>query len=846
MKKFISLLIAMTMCMSLFAVSALADGETALTDDQTFDFENLDAGYSFTSGYTDGYLGANIAGTGDSVEVVASGDTAHGNIVKVTHAAATQIGYEALNSAASTTNWSAGFDIKFDDLNEVREFAYFLGGTVYPELIFNTNGTVALSDGQIIENLVIETGKWYNFNVNITSYNEVYVKATTESGDVFTAVGGRYSYNDNKTAANRRLYFRAMGEQSGVYYLDNIDVAPGASWRYGFEDFDDVASGYDFGTNNAASFKYQSYDYAYGKGDDYSTMVAVAREGSNNALKITKGEGTTGQSEVYGWGGYKVSNAAINYDIKLMDKNVERRIIAYDGSDRYVLTFKEDGTVAVCGTPIPGFVYESGANAPWYNVKVYLSISEGKVIAVINDGKNIVKGEGTMTFNADGVDRTRFYIVAKNGGNLGDYAPSETYVDNIIIKEFFPPTGFFTKSINFSFDDMVDASKTVPEGYSGNTYHTFSVYNNHIGTANGTGAVVDGRKVLSVNRYTDEGPNVNTPLRLTSIKSNYFTPDRIEFDIKLPKDNTSYKGIYSMLGSDWILDMYGDGSVKIAADDAKTHQSVFGNWHRVAIDYDFTGASVTYDIKVVDLDRNELVCSYEDISSNNTAANGIDVFLINMAMYAGEKFYVDNVTLYSADAAPYALGSTFLKEDAQPHLGSAVLLNHALDPSNAGNKLVINGTTYEGAEANKFLDARFLNTASFTGLDGSTSYTIAYKLYDMFGNAEEGATVFTTGEKYTFGDISLSQEDNLAAGEITASLTGKISADMEASLIFALYKKDSSRMEDVEIVNIGYSKEEDTYSATLTVPAEGEYEVRAFLWDDEMSPLKAVPVTLAH
>ena len=60
MKKFISLLIAMTMCMSLFAVSALADGETALTDDQTFDFESYDAPYSFASGYTDGYLGTRL------------------------------------------------------------------------------------------------------------------------------------------------------------------------------------------------------------------------------------------------------------------------------------------------------------------------------------------------------------------------------------------------------------------------------------------------------------------------------------------------------------------------------------------------------------------------------------------------------------------------------------------------------------------------------------------------------------------------------------------------------------------------------------------------------------------
>ena len=843
MKKFISLLIAMTMCMSLFAVSALADGETTLTDDQTFDFESYDAPYSFASGYTDGCLGTNIANANDKVEVVSSGES-RGNVLKVNHSEnTTQVGYPALKSASPTYLWNISFDIKLDDLNDVRQFAYFLHYTVYPELIFNTNGTVELSDGQIIDDLVIETGKWYNFNVTITSYNEVYIKATTESGDVFTAVGGRYTYLDNPNAANRRLYFSVMGEQSGVYYLDNIDLTPAATnHRYGFEDFDDITVGTD--VTQSVGFKTLSYDYNYSKGDNYTTMVAVVREGDDNALKITKGVGTTGQSEVYGWGGYNVSNADINYDIKLMDKNVERRIIANDGSDRYVLTFKEDGTVAVCGTAIPGFVYESGANAPWYNVKIYTSVSESKVIAVISDGENIVKGEGTMTFNAAGISKTYLYIVPKNGGNLGEYAPSETYVDNIIFKEFFPPAGFFTKAISFSFDDMVDASKTVPQGYTGNTYHTFSVHNNNAGTTNGTGAVIDGRKVLSVNRLTDNnGSYANTTLRLTSITSKYFKPDRIEFDVKLPTD-ISDLGIQVSTGKDiWIVKLEANGAVQCLGQEAV--QSVYGNWHRVAIDYDFTGDGVTYDIKVVDLDRNELVCSYEDISSSNTVADGIDYLLINGSMYAGERFYVDNVSLYSADAAPYVMGSTFLKEGAEPHLGSAVLLNHALDPSNAGNKLVINGTTYVGAEANKFLDARFANTASFTGLEGNTSYNIAYKLYDMFGGVEEGTTIFTTGESYAFGDITLSKEGTLTAGDVTATLNGKISADMGASLIFALYEKGGNEMIEAKTVNIGWSRDADTYTVTLTVPEAGEYEVRAFLWDDAIRPIK-LPVTLAQ
>lgn len=92
-----------------------------------------------------------------------------------------------------------------------------------------------------------------------------------------------------------------------------------------------------------------------------------------------------------------------------------------------------------------------------------------------------------------------------------------------------------------------------------------------------------------------------------------------------------------------------------------------------------------------------------------------------------------------------------------------------------------------------------------------------------------------------FGTISFSSRE-ITAGSITASVTGKLkSPSRNAALYVLVVDKENGRAVDVKVKEIEYTESEETFGASVTVPADFEkYEVRAMLWSGGLEPLAGV------
>lgn len=117
--------------------------------------------------------------------------------------------------------------------------------------------------------------------------------------------------------------------------------------------------------------------------------------------------------------------------------------------------------------------------------------------------------------------------------------------------------------------------------------------------------------------------------------------------------------------------------------------------------------------------------------------------------------------------------------------------------------------------------------------EGTTSYSI--------DNVSLEQTAAASWNYYDISDISYSA-DALSAGEITASVSGQIYGKNVLNLFLASYSKETKKMVEIDVIPIkpeGFGKD---FTARVTLPSDYEnYEVRAFLFDGSLVPVKTVP-----
>ncbi|MBO5371003.1 MAG: hypothetical protein J6B23_10065 [Clostridia bacterium] len=83
-------------------------------------------------------------------------------------------------------------------------------------------------------------------------------------------------------------------------------------------------------------------------------------------------------------------------------------------------------------------------------------------------------------------------------------------------------------------------------------------------------------------------------------------------------------------------------------------------------------------------------------------------------------------------------------------------------------------------------------------------------------------------------------KDAVEAGDVTASIFAPEIGDNAKFLVIRVINEDTKALEDVDIKVLGSSDTESISSATVTVPVEGNYSVKAMLWDYNFKPLQHI------
>ncbi len=85
--------------------------------------------------------------------------------------------------------------------------------------------------------------------------------------------------------------------------------------------------------------------------------------------------------------------------------------------------------------------------------------------------------------------------------------------------------------------------------------------------------------------------------------------------------------------------------------------------------------------------------------------------------------------------------------------------------------------------------------------------------------------------------------DTLNPGTISASLSGQVYGKTEYTLYLAIYTKGQKELVEVDAVPVKAEGFDKTFTASITVPNdENSYEVRAFLFDNNLTPVQTLEV----
>lgn len=119
--------------------------------------------------------------------------------------------------------------------------------------------------------------------------------------------------------------------------------------------------------------------------------------------------------------------------------------------------------------------------------------------------------------------------------------------------------------------------------------------------------------------------------------------------------------------------------------------------------------------------------------------------------------------------------------------------------------------------------------ASNAGIFGIEWSKVGHIIY--LDNMKIGYTPAQEEPEAAYGDISFAADGN----NVTASMTATAAAEGQtAKFILAVTDTENNELVAIDIANVTAAGEVTT---SVVVPADGDYEVQAFLWDGDMAPL---------
>lgn len=838
MKKIISFLLSTVLVLSLHTTLSFASGDSTILSLQ--DFSHLEEGTKYTQGNVDAY-GWQCNGTYNSeyqqsAEIVSEDGN---NVVKISnHAYRAEFLNNKVKPNADTGIINVDFRIKMADKNSAKKI-YFKGetGEELDIVLFSSGGDTYIKDHTTSSGKLVpvsgfkwEVNQWIDVNIQY-QMAEGYVKLTLDNGtvkksrciDTNAIITDLYQLNFvSNTTGN--------AERSTTFYLDDVSVTGLDRFTVENHDFNDCSTtdstvtGFTAGQTSGIT---SEISYVSRSAGDMALKVGVpGNGGSSRYWQITKF-----MSDI------KFTNDCVLLEAETFfpDQLIQRSFCVRtpEGGQTPVVSFTTSGTIKVGNdTAFNSYVYKyrSGEGAPWYSIKAYLQLSTGKVRAEVSNGIENKVLYGTIKNNATTGNSS---VSAVTGMDLlvqgSENSIVYNYYDNFKLSSFVvAESDFFTPKFTYTFDDVTTLNDNLVDYYQNNnggwyTQNARADAQSHEYNAIAVGTEIDGRKALKV---TTDGTTAFEVM-------NYIPANKItRYTLDVKTDDTSYmiiaaRGVNlegSNVNSLGNLLKIKNGKV-YTLEDAENGDTYIGEvdsgvWHRIALEFDLTAG--TYTAKVVNLDDNTIYTSEATPIPNNLRNITVVEYYIP---YTATTVYMDNV--FYGQATTFALLSdTADGSEVDAAIGVEILTTAGINPAES----II---TFAGSESTAWIDANGFNSANIRYLDPNTEYTVNYTLTNMFGESVTDSITFTTtGKGYGLSEIVLSDVE----GGKSASVSGRLRKGETAQLIIAVYDgANTSRLIGAKLESVECSVEDKTF--TVTVDADANNTVKAFLWDD-MTPLK--------
>lgn len=706
-------------------------------------------------------------------------------------------------------NVSVSYSIKIDDFNTNKYVHLHADNGQYIRMYWTMNGTVQLESTEY-ETWKYDLKTWYDVTINWNLKTGVMSFSICKNGNRVYVVQNVAS----SKKGNSMIYLifgSGTSQNASSFCIDDISAnltpAPAIYSEIGKTHVDetfDEGKLVNVSVSKASTITGDTVDFPERADGTKAmhTVIPIPSETANHYYDIN----------AYYFDSY-TSLYKTDFDIRLLDNNCDFSYAMFDTAGGYaVMTIKKDGSVIIGSKQAisPDVMkFERGADAPWYNITLYVNTETAEVGTVIKSESQIYSFKSNIDA-ARGLaccNRARWTAGALEVGE----ATTEFYMDNIRIEniEASDIPGKLLERQYFDFDDFE---------FENNVYRGWSLSN----TTNASVEKfnIDGRDVM---KFQSDG--TIAPEFTTYSLSN--TQNIInEMDIKFTENtgvNCVYRGknqengdvgwyILYKIDATGVMSVFTNNSTPVNIGTLNSEE-----WYRMSFEFDCTAQSPTLSVNVVSLNDGSRIHEDFELTDNNLFKLTGVRFSLNAASGKTQTVYLDNLSYVTKDNNDVI---------AINPIGNGVEIKTSiLSIDKEQSYIKANGS-------NISLDTSGYCSAIGYGLLPETDYNISYSLKDFSGQTITGETTIKTLKAAEFSDIVIT-DNRSQSGKITVSLEGKNQKfNDEYLLIAAVYGEGYRRLLDNETMSVYYSTKDMKYVLEIdSADAASPCYVRAFLLD---------------
>lgn len=486
------------------------------------------------------------------------------------------------------------------------------------------------------------------------------------------------------------------------------------------------------------------------------------------------------------------------------------------------------------------------ADNVWYEITITVNIATGRAIVEVDGGNynNVEKYYTNVKKGASGITYSGFRVGYDSG------IDSSEYFDLAHIGISNNASATFEKGYDFE-------ETTVGEHESGAwSDDVWSISQGDISTWGPSLSVIDsGDGHGKVLKATPPSSNYAMPF-VCAVPSGTLTNDGVwiveasylehEFGhirIQLAGKNADGTAVtaypFEFAGANWT---YSCGENK----NLSMSKEYFDHWRRVRVIFDMKNGTITLSHWIEDDPINTLVTVTDNTHLALTALKELSAVEFEIyTRFGGRYVLVDDLKVYEADTLRFIGSKNAVSVTADPTL----FFNMPIKSTTATTSNVTLTDSEGNAVAGTVGISSQKNGISFypsADLKGEETYTLTANctVTDEFGKTLNltKSINFTTLPLLTLVDFEFTSEE-VVAGNLGATIEVKAEDKLPKNIYAALAIYNKSTGELVSINTGSINAVTNTFNLTATVPAEGTYYAKAFVWNTDAN---AVPYFTAQ